>query len=124
LKGKGTGLAQLLIGPRMAALLARLPQKGALFPTIGQDLAGHRSTEFKRRCVLAGVIGKSLHSYRYAWAERACEVGMPEREAMAHLGHKSAPIHRAYSKRAKNVTMPLEFYEDERQKTIIRFHAA
>jgi integrase len=124
LKGRGMGLAQLLIGARMAAILEKLPKWGLLFPVIGPEFAGHRSTEFKRRCRLAGVVGKSLHSYRYAWAERACEVGMPEREAMAHLGHKSAAIHRAYAKRAKNVTMPLEFYELEHQKKIIKFQAA
>ena len=124
LKGRGMGLAQLRIGSRMKALFQQLPQSGALFPVIGPELAGHRSTEFKRRCGLAGVVGKSLHSYRYAWAERACEVGMPEREAMAHLGHKSAAIHRAYARRAKNVTMPLEFYEEERAKKIVTFHAA
>jgi len=124
LDGKGSEPAQLRIGTRIAALLQDLPKEGLLFPRIANDLNKHRSTEFRRRCRLAGVAGKTLHCYRYGWAERACEAGMPEREAMAHLGHKSAAIHRAYAKRAKHVTMPLEFYEEQRQKKIVAFQAA
>ncbi len=30
-----------------------------------------RGKAFMRRCKLVGVSGLSLHSYRYAWAERA-----------------------------------------------------
>ena len=47
---------------------------------------------------------------------------MPEREAMVHLGHKSAAIHRAYAKKAKNVTLPLEFYEAQQQNKIVKFY--
>ncbi|MEI9998556.1 MAG: hypothetical protein WDO13_05010 [Verrucomicrobiota bacterium] len=35
--------------------------------------------------------------YRYAWAQRARAAGMPEREAMNHLGHESRAIHAAYA---------------------------
>jgi integrase len=53
----------------------------------------------------------SLHSYRYAWAERAKKAGYPERFAQEALGHNSKAIHRAYAKRAQ-VTLPsLEQYE-------------
>jgi integrase len=52
-----------------------------------------------------------LHSYRYAWAERARKAGYPERFAQEALGHNSKAIHRAYAKRAQ-VTLPsLEQYE-------------
>ena len=34
-----------------------------------------RATEFKQRCNGLGIEGASLHSYRYAWAERARSVG-------------------------------------------------
>ena len=124
LEGRGNEPAQLRIGSRMAALLEQLPKEGLLFPRIAPEEAKHRATEFRRRCRLSGVSGKTLHCYRYAWAERACEAGMPEREAMAHLGHKSAAIHRAYAKKAKNITMPLEFYEEQNQKKILTFQAA
>jgi integrase len=52
-----------------------------------------------------------LHSYRYAWAERARKAGYPERFAQEALGHNSKAVHRAYAKRAQ-VTLPsLEQYE-------------
>jgi len=53
----------------------------------------------------------SLHSYRYAWAERAKTVGMPERFAQQALGHSSKAFVRAYSKKAKVIVPSLEDYE-------------
>ncbi|HEX9255171.1 MAG TPA: hypothetical protein VF938_06485 [Candidatus Angelobacter sp.] len=53
----------------------------------------------------------SLHSYRYAWAERAYTAGYPERFAQAALGHASKVVHQAYAKGAKVVCPPLENYE-------------
>ena len=41
--------------------------------------SGHRATEFTRICRHAGFVGVTLHSYRYAWAERAKPCGYPER---------------------------------------------
>src|SRR5674476_885595 len=51
------------------------------------------------------VSGVSLHSYRYAWAERALKCGFPERFAQQALGHNSKAVHRAYAKHAE-VTVP------------------
>jgi integrase len=71
----------------------------------------HRAAEFKRRCRRLKIEGVSLHSYRYAWAERARRSGVPERFAQEGLGHGSAAVHRAYAKHA-NVTVPaLDEYE-------------
>jgi integrase len=67
--------------------------------------AGDRATEFKQRCVGLGIKGVTLHSYRYAWAERARKSGYPERFAMENLGHNSRAVHHAYAKQAK-VTIP------------------
>ena len=53
----------------------------------------------------AGVSGVTMHSYRYAWGERAYEGGMPERYAMAVLGHASEAVYRLYAKRA-NIHVP------------------
>jgi integrase len=53
----------------------------------------------------------TLHCYRYAWAERAKVVGMPERFAQAALGHNSKAIHRAYAKKAVIIAPSLEDYE-------------
>jgi integrase len=55
-----------------------------------------------------GITGVSLHSYRYAWAERAYAAGYPERFAQAALGHSSKVIHRAYAKGAYVICPPLE----------------
>jgi integrase len=67
--------------------------------------AGNRATEFKSRCRQLGICGVSLHSYRYAWAERALKCGFPERFAQQALGHNSKAVHRAYAKNAA-VTVP------------------
>jgi hypothetical protein len=48
---------------------------------------------------------------------------MPEREAMAHLGHGSKAVHRVYAKAADRVTMPLEYYEEQASKKLIDLSA-
>ena len=58
-----------------------------------------------------GISGVSLHSYRYAWAERAKVAGMPERYAQQALGHSSKAFARSYSKNAIMVVPSLETYE-------------
>ena len=55
----------------------------------------------------------SLHSYRYAWAERALKCGYPERFAQQALGHNSKAVHHAYSKRAEVTVPSLEDWERE-----------
>ena len=96
LAGKESGGESLLrIGPSLKRLLLQLPTKGFLFPTVNAWNSNTRSSEFCRRCRMLGIKGRSLHSYRYAWAQRARAAGMPEREAMNHLGHESRAIHAA-----------------------------
>jgi integrase len=68
-------------GEDMEAILRRLPVVGQLFPYFQSVRAGDRATEFKQRCEGLGIKGVSLHSYRYAWAERAKQCGYPERFA-------------------------------------------
>lgn len=89
----------------LAALLQALPSSGRLFQNFGTLREAHRATEFKRCCRRLGITGVTLHSYRYAWAERARTYGYPERFAQEALGHNSKAVHRAYAKRAK-VTLP------------------
>jgi integrase len=60
---------------------------------------------------LLGIAGISLHSYRYAWAERAKTCGYPERFAQAALGHNSKAVHRAYARKAQVLIPTLEDYE-------------
>ncbi len=104
--------ARIQIGKRLADLLDRVPKMGYFFPQVRLMPVRHRSTMFWRRCHGLKISGVSLHSYRYAWAERAKDCGYPERFAMVNLGHNSPAIHRAYAKRAKVVCPPLEAFEE------------
>jgi integrase len=101
----------LSIGSRLATLLKKLPLSGRLFPKIAQHTDRDRAAEFRRRCRLLGINGVSLHSYRYAWAERAQAAGMPERFSQLALGHASKAVHRAYAKNANVVCPSLDQYE-------------
>jgi integrase len=103
--------AQLSISKNMAAILAQLPTTGPLFQKIAATTENARSAEFYRRCKLLGLEGVSLHSYRYAWAERAKTCGYPERFAQAALGHNSKAVHRAYAKKAHVLLPTLDDYE-------------
>jgi integrase len=122
LAGKGTGGESLLrIGPCLQMLLAQLPQQGELFPKMNREDSKNRSSGFGRRCKMLGIEGRSLHSYRYAWAQRARAAGMPEREAMNHLGHESRAIHAAYAGGAQVAVLPLEYYEARKEEKVIEF---
>jgi len=124
LAGKESGGESLLrIGPSLRKLLDQLPQSGYLFPKLKEWDSNGRSSEFRRRCKGLGIEGRSLHSYRYAWAQRARAAGMPEREAMNHLGHESRAIHAAYAGGAQVAVMSLEFYEAQNAKNVIQFSA-
>lgn len=104
--------AQMAIGKRLTAILNQLPTEGPLFPNIATSNSRARSAEFSRRCRLLGLKGISLHSYRYAWAERAKVAGMPERFAQEALGHNSKAVHRAYARRALVKIPSLQDYEE------------
>jgi len=67
------------------------------FFLISRVWAGDRATEFKQRCQQLQIKGVTLHSYRYAWAERAKTAGYPERFAQEALGLNSKGVHRAYA---------------------------
>jgi integrase len=108
---KTGSLAQFTISKALEQALQHLPTTGALFPNLSQFSANDRASRFRRRCERAGVAGVTLHCYRYAWAERAKIVGMPERFAQAALGHNSKAIHRAYAKKAVIIAPSLEDYE-------------
>jgi hypothetical protein len=95
----------------IATALRRRPTIGPLFPYLRSVRSSDRATEFKQRCEGLGIKGVTLHSYRYAWAERARKCGYPERLAQGALRHNSKAVHRSYARRAQ-VTLPsLEKYE-------------
>ena len=99
------------------AVLKTLPGVGPLFPRLRKMNSGHRATEFTRICRRVGIEGVTLHSYRYAWAERAKQCGYPERFAQEALGHNSKAVHRAYSRKAKVRLPSLASYEKQMAET-------
>ena len=111
---KKTGSSAFIhFGPAVEAVLRSLPIEGLLFPRVALMLEKHRAKEFKRRCVGLGIHGVTLHSYRYAWAERAKQCGYPERFAQEALGHNSIAVHRAYARKARVKLPSLESYENQ-----------
>ena len=100
----------------------RVPREGLLFPYLNRVRSCDRATEFKQRCQGLGISGISLHSYRYAWAERARTCGYPERFAQEALGHNSKAVHRAYAKRATvRIRSPDDFERNAKQGKIVPF---
>jgi integrase len=104
--------AIITIGFSLEKILKQLPGCGPLFPKLILLSSTDRAAEFNRRCNVAKIQGVSLHSYRYAWAERAFRLGYPERFAQAALGHGSRSIHHAYALRAQVICPALEEYQD------------
>lgn len=103
--------AQFAISKNLAALLEQLPKTGPLFPKICSSKANLRASEFYYVCKKLKIAGVTLHSYRYAWAERAKTCGYPERFAQEALGHNSKAVHRAYARRAKVLIPAMDDYE-------------
>ena len=98
----------------VAGLLRGLPAIGPLFAYLRTVRAGDRATEFKQRCAGIGIQGVTLHSYRYAWAQRARQAGYPERFAMENLGHNSKAVHEAYAGLAQVEVPSLGEFEAKR----------
>jgi hypothetical protein len=108
---KTGSVARLHFGDEAAAVLARRPGTGKLFPTLADAPERQRAEHFRRLCRRLGITGITLHSYRYAWAERARCCGFPERFAQEALGHYSSAVHHAYARRAQVVIPAMEDYE-------------
>ena len=85
--------AVLRFGEEAASILRTLPCSGPLFPNWSKLRSEERAATFHSKCKTLKISGISLHSYRYAWAERAKAVGYPERYAQEALGHSSAAVH-------------------------------
>lgn len=114
---------QITIGPELEKLLRSLPSEDYLFPYLRSVRASDRATEFKQRCQGLGITGVTLHSYRYAWAERAKKAGYPERWAQVALGHNSKAWARFYSRGAEIVLPSLETWKPDGGKVVsVQFH--
>lgn len=114
---------QIRFGSDVEALLVELPRKGPLFPYLIEVREADRATEFRQRCQGLGIHGVTLHSYRYAWAQRAKSCGYPERYAQLALGHNSKAVHRAYARQGQVSIPSLEDFEKTQTATIIPFRA-
>jgi integrase len=108
---KTAQLCLMQIGSRLEKLLKSLPAEGSLFPGQKKLEAKDRAAEFRRRCQILRIDGISLHSYRYAWAERAKCLGLPERFAQSALGHASLAVHREYARDGVAICPSLEAFE-------------
>lgn len=117
---KTGNIALIHFGSSIEAILQRLPTSGPLFPYLRTVRSGDRATEFRQRCKGLGIESVSLHSYRYAWAERAKQCGYPERFAQEALGHNSKAVHRAYARRAIVKLPSLESYETKDSPPVAR----
>jgi len=105
--------SNLMIGKRLELLLREFSKDGPLFPHLRTLTASARAAEFYRRCRILGIKGVSLHSYRYAWAQRAKAAGYPARWAQNALGHNSRAVHELYAKGAEAICPSLETYESK-----------
>ena len=92
-------------------VIESLPRTGSLFPNLAPLNEKQRGSYFQSVCRRLKISGISLHSYRYAWAERAKTAGYPERFAQEALGHNFKAVHRAYAKNAAVLLPSLEDYE-------------
>jgi integrase len=108
LAGRARLLPQITIDRELESLLRKFPSEGFLFPYLRIVRSCDRATEFKQRCEGLGIVGVTLHSYRYSWAERAKKAGYPERWAQVALGHNSRAMAQYYSKGAEPVLPSLE----------------
>lgn len=103
--------SRLTFGSDLERVLRSLPAAGKLFPYLATVREADRATEFRQRCAGLGILGVTLHSYRYSWAERAKAAGYPERYAQIALGHGSKAIARAYARNAEVKLPSLESFE-------------
>ena len=109
---KTGNMGGMRIGSKAWEIILRRPQTGPLFPYLITVREADRATEFKQRCEGHGIKGVTLHSYRYAWAERSANSGYPERYAQRALGQNSKIVHRACARKAQGQLPSLEDYEN------------
>ena len=119
LLGRNVDPATIRFGDEVAVILRTLPPHGPLFPYLRTVRSADRATEFRQRCDGLGIKAITLHSYRYAWAQRAADAGYPERWAQQALGHGSKMVHRAYARKAEaEVPTPEAWLKEIEEKAL------
>jgi len=109
--GRDVGNVNLIMGPTLEEIISALPSSGPLFPTLASVGENDRATAFQKHCLKAGVEGVTLHSYRYAVAQRADNCGYNKRHSMAMLGHSREATHDGYARGGATTIPSLEEYE-------------
>ncbi len=87
------------LGTETLNLFKDLPAEGVLFSYLSSVRANDRATEFRSRCRQLGIQGVTLHSYRYAWAERAKGGRLPGKILLKRLWDTAA---RPFTGRMRN----------------------
>ena len=82
---KNSELGGMQLGPEAWSVIERRPKTGPLFPYLRTVREADCASEFKQRCEGLGIFGVTLHSYRYAWAERSVDAGYPNSGLNSHL---------------------------------------
>ena len=108
---KTGAVVRLHFGSAVAAILQDLPENRPLVSRYCPNVRRRPVHPVQKALHRLNITGVTLHSYRYAWAERAKTAGYPERFAQEALGHKSQAVHWSYAKRAKMLLPTLEDYE-------------
>ncbi len=96
----------------MLASVAAQRTQGYFLPILERTDAKDRASMFRRAWLRYNIVDVTLHSYRYAWAERAFSGDMPERLAITALGKKSVKIQRVYVKEVNVVSSYLKKCEN------------
>lgn len=116
--------AKVRMGSKLKGIIAQCPDEGYFFPNIAAMSLENRARKFRNACRRLKIKDKTLHCYRYSWAERAKAADVPQRAAMEVLGHQSRIVHAAYAKNADVTNLPLEFYEQQKAGKIVQFEQA
>jgi integrase len=122
-EGQAVPRSLIRYGDKVDVILETLPKSGPLFPHLRHVAAKDRATEFGQRCQGLDIEGVTLHSYRYAWAERARKCGYPERYAQEALGQNCKAVHTAYAKNAEVVVPSLDEWERQMKEKVVEFKA-
>ena len=118
---KKTGVPVLVhLGSEALNLFEDLSAEGPLFPFLFRVRAGDRATEFASRCRQLGIAGVTLHSYRYAWAERARPLAILNGCA----GSFGARPQGRASRIRKRALMKMPSLEDAEQRAAIKVEPA
>jgi len=99
-------------GGKLEALLKKLPKKGLLFPLLQTVRSCNRSRNLALWADWVGVEKVTPHGYRFAFAERAKEMGMSAEDRMTTLGHKEFLQTSHYDQEAQVIPASIETIED------------